>query len=70
MKKLKTIDETSSPEDEVAYYSFFPLFDDELELSDDRKQTVIRLVKWLLDTVNITPDEFYDQAQRDIPNKR
>ncbi len=69
MKKLKTIDETPWPENEVVYYSFFPLFDDQLELSDDRKQTVIRLVKWLLDTVNITPDEFYQQVQRDIPNR-
>ena len=69
MKKLKTIDETPWPENEVVYYSFFPLFDDELELSDERKQTVIRLVKWLLDTVNITPDEFYQQVQRDIPNR-
>jgi len=69
MKKLKTIDEAPWPENEVVYYSFFPLFDDELELTDDRKQTVIRLVKWLLDTVNITPDEFYRQVQRDIPSK-
>ena len=69
MKKLKTIDETPWPENEVVYYSFFPLFADELELPADRKQTVIRLVKWLLDTVNITPDEFLTQVQRDIPNR-
>ncbi len=67
MKNLKAREEKQWPDNEVVYYSFFPLFDDQLELSEVRKQTVMRLVKWLLQTVNITPDEFLKQAKLDEP---
>jgi hypothetical protein len=69
MKKLKTIEEEPWPDDKVVLYSFFPLFDDRLELADVRKQTVIRLVKWLLETLNITPEEFLKQVKLDEPQE-
>jgi hypothetical protein len=72
MKNLKTFeakDEEPEREDEVVYYSFIPLFDDDIELSDSRRQTVMRLVKWLLETVCITPEEFLKQAKADTPPK-
>jgi hypothetical protein len=73
MKNLKTFDakdEEPKRKDEVVYYSFMPLFDDDLELSESRRQTVMRLVKWLLETVCITPEEFLKQATADTPPKQ
>lgn len=73
MKNLKTFEDTEDetwPDNEVVLYSFFPLFDDKLELSEVRKQTVMRLVKWLLETVCITPEEFLQQAKADTPPKQ
>lgn len=73
MKKLKRFENNEDdllPDNGVVYYSFMPLFDDDLELSDSRKRTVIRLVKWLLETVCITPEEFLKQAKADTPPKQ
>ena len=69
MKKLKSIEEEPWPDDQVVYYSFFPLFDDNLQLSAVRKQTAIRLIKWLMDTLNITPAEFQKQVKEDLPSE-
>ena len=70
MKKLKSIEEEPWPDDQVVFYSFFPLFDDNLQLSVVRKQTAIRLIKWLMETLNITQDEFLKQVKEDTPKNR
>ena len=54
-------------EEEVVLYSFIPFFDDEIELGDMRKQTIVRLVKWLLASVNIEVAEFVALTTEDEP---
>ena len=46
-------------------YSFIPFFDDEIELGKMRKQTIVRLVKWLLASVNIEVEEFVALTKED-----
>lgn len=52
-------------EEEVVLYSFIPFFDDEIELGKMRKQTIVRLVKWLLASVNIEVEEFVALTKED-----
>ncbi len=54
-------------EEEVVLYSFIPFFDDEIELGKMRKQTIVRLVKWLLASVNIEVEEFVALTKEDEP---
>ena len=56
-------------EEEVVLYSFIPFFDDEIELGKMRKQTIVRLVKWLLASVNIEVEEFVTLTKEDEPTK-
>ena len=68
MKNLKTFDDEQPwPDERVVLYSFIPLFDDALELSESRKSTAIRLLGWMLQTLNITPEEFLKQVKADEP---
>ena len=71
MKNIKTFDEQPSSDDEVMLYSFLPSFDDEFEqLPEGRQESLIRIMKWMLQTVNITPDEFLKQVKADEPPKQ
>jgi hypothetical protein len=71
MKNIKTFGDQPFPDDEVVLYSFLPFFDDEFkELSESRKTTTIRLMKWMLQTLNITPEEFLKQVKADEPPKQ
>ena len=54
-------------EEAVVMYSFIPFFDDEIELGKMRKQTIVRLVKWLLASVNIEVEEFVALTKEDEP---
>ena len=56
--------------DEVVFYSFIPMFDDEetFKMSDGRKQAFIRVAKWLFDCAGVTPEEFMKQAALDRPD--
>jgi hypothetical protein len=55
--------------DEVQYYSFIPLFDDDdtYKMSDGRKQAFIRVAKWLFDCAGVTSEEFVKQIALDKP---
>ena len=55
--------------DEVVYYSFMPMFDDEetYKMSDGRKQAFMRVAKWLFDCAGVTVEEFGKQAEADAP---
>jgi len=70
MKNIKAFEDEPVPDDEVVYYSFMPLFDDDFEeLADGRRATLIRLINWMLQSLNITPEEFLKQVKADEPPK-
>ena len=56
--------------DEVVFYSFIPMFDDEetFKMSDGRKQAFMRVAKWLFDCAGVTVEEFMKQAALDKPD--
>jgi hypothetical protein len=56
--------------DEVLYYSFLPMFDDEdtYKMSDGRKQAFVRVAKWLFDCAGVTSEEFVKQIALDKPS--
>jgi hypothetical protein len=56
--------------DEVLYYSFLPMFDDDdtYKMSDGRKQAFVRVAKWLFDCAGVTSEEFVKQIALDKPH--
>ena len=66
-RKEQARQDESRVEEEMVMYSFIPFFDDEIEMGDMRKQTIVRLVKWLLASVNIEVEEFVALTKEDEP---
>jgi hypothetical protein len=67
MKNLKDREEQPWREDSVVMYSFLPFFDDEetFKMGEPRRQTIVRLVRWLLESVSVSVPEFVAMTKAD-----
>ena len=65
MKNLKDREDDSWHEEPVTMYAFFPELDDEMLLSDERKRSIVRLVKWLLQSIEINTEQYLQLIKQD-----